>query len=692
MTQVIQNKHNLLSIGSTSIFNTVNHLANSQAFESWASYDNQSEYYFYSLQALKLLTKELTLTSFEYELGAMLMEENSLVLTRNGSTSKKHYIEKETSLSSVQFNEIMSYFKVNQHPMVIPTYKKDLLNEIYYIIKKSYLNQDVICIVKIPVTTLFGYNNSDEFIIYDSQKVIAKQSMTVNFETKYPEILKSLQENMNSEQNNFDLSNQKVFFSSKNIYGLGLNIAYIYDTPAVTTYGIIIFILLSSLLLLALALLLSKYIVKKLYSPLSEVMSNISLGDNNATIDEFRILKENTENINSLTLKLEDALQTNETLISQRFYRDAIMGSNISNSSYENIIIQNEDSPFCVILIDFQHIANSETSNTLFLYKNHILSDAQKEDKFKYVNINYFSSALVMYTDSVEFAKQSILQLINNIESDIQPKIAISNIAVGTNNIHSCFEQAVKILEYKYLYGNNNLITTISQVEQLDGKNYYYPLSVENKLIHNMVNGSNQSENIYRELIKENIENRNLTPGSLKNFIYSLTSTLSRAIQELKLDYSDVFEDNIDIDFLHNNWNNANVISLIGNAINKITTIVINRNTNIDDELLSKMLNYIYENYSDNIMLNDMADKFNISSKYCSLLFKKLSDDTFKNFLNSYRMKKAKELIAETPNIKINDLSAIVGFNSANSFIRVFNKYVGMSPKQYADSINRDDF
>ncbi|MEG7531218.1 MAG: helix-turn-helix transcriptional regulator, partial [Hungatella sp.] len=81
------------------------------------------------------------------------------------------------------------------------------------------------------------------------------------------------------------------------------------------------------------------------------------------------------------------------------------------------------------------------------------------------------------------------------------------------------------------------------------------------------------------------------------------------------------------------------------------------------------------------------ADELGISGKYCSNLFKKLSDDNFKNFLNSYRIDKAKELIEKNPKIKITDLSLLVGFNSSNTFIRVFGKYTGMTPKAYANML-----
>ena len=99
------------------------------------------------------------------------------------------------------------------------------------------------------------------------------------------------------------------------------------------------------------------------------------------------------------------------------------------------------------------------------------------------------------------------------------------------------------------------------------------------------------------------------------------------------------------------------------------------------------MNDYIYGNFQRDISLQDLSDEFNITPKYCSKLFARLNNDTFKNYLNTVRIEKAREMLSENPLIKIVELAGKVGFNSATSFIRVFNKYAGVSPKAYAERV-----
>lgn len=55
--------------------------------------------------------------------------------------------------------------------------------------------------------------------------------------------------------------------------------------------------------------------------------------------------------------------------------------------------------------------------------------------------------------------------------------------------------------------------------------------------------------------------------------------------------------------------------------------------------------------------------------------------------MNRYRIEQAKKLIQERPSLKTKDLSTMTGFNSSNTFIRVFGKYTGTTPQKYAEHI-----
>lgn len=97
---------------------------------------------------------------------------------------------------------------------------------------------------------------------------------------------------------------------------------------------------------------------------------------------------------------------------------------------------------------------------------------------------------------------------------------------------------------------------------------------------------------------------------------------------------------------------------------------------------IERIINYINENYSENISLNSLADKFSISKNYLSKLFKSKTGFGINEYLNIIRVKKAVHLIIST-NYPMSKVSSLCGFNDSNYFSTVFKKSHGISPIKY---------
>lgn len=93
---------------------------------------------------------------------------------------------------------------------------------------------------------------------------------------------------------------------------------------------------------------------------------------------------------------------------------------------------------------------------------------------------------------------------------------------------------------------------------------------------------------------------------------------------------------------------------------------------------------YIEENYKENLSLDGISEIFGISSKYLSRLFKQKAGVNLTEYVNAVRVSRAKELLMNTHN-KIGEIYSMVGFDSRATFLRVFKKLEGYSPKEYRE-------
>ncbi len=108
----------------------------------------------------------------------------------------------------------------------------------------------------------------------------------------------------------------------------------------------------------------------------------------------------------------------------------------------------------------------------------------------------------------------------------------------------------------------------------------------------------------------------------------------------------------------------------------------INSFKHIDNVNMVKTFEYVYENFTNTIYLEDVANVINMNPASFSRFFKRVNRKTFSKFLNEVRIGFACKLMME----KSKDITSICfesGFNNISNFNRQFKNIKGMSPSEY---------
>lgn len=95
-----------------------------------------------------------------------------------------------------------------------------------------------------------------------------------------------------------------------------------------------------------------------------------------------------------------------------------------------------------------------------------------------------------------------------------------------------------------------------------------------------------------------------------------------------------------------------------------------------------KVLEYCAEHFSEPVTLKTVADALFISQSYVSKIFSDKLRCSFREYINSLRIERAKTLLREG-NRQITDVMFACGFSNQSSFNRVFRKLCGVCPKEY---------
>lgn len=677
------------------ISNTMTDIVNDSLIKEWSTSYQKDNFYFLSSQVQRALTKYCSTSETRFQTYLLIDNTNTTndeiapsdVLSPKGSFSVSDFL-KSKDLTPKDLSKIREYFSTHMFPYVLPHYnEKGQLDFLYYWIKGYQHPQTCIYMAEIPVNSIVNNTENQKFWIANDDGLFLP--CTTDKETT--KLLKTLQQYINPNKSIIKTSD--YYIASSHLPSMNWSIYYLYDHNSLGILNIFFFLVFVVLIYILLSTLFF-YIAKLLYQPIYETLKP-TLKEENEHFDEFKILDENLNRLQTLNKNLLETQKTTDRLMVQQYYQNLLTDCNGYLAEIKKPYFS-ETANFCVGLLclhpEQEDALDTALLGQLELYKNILFQECIKQKNCFMVKLSMYRCGLIIQADNLDQAKKLLNQIfshsegLNKTEKSWEEQIILSPVKKGLENINSSYRETLKIAEYLSMLPHDKIITYDS-IASVDCTTYSYPLSTENKLISEVIDGQEKALDLFDELIRENLTKKRLSMEVLQNFVYTLIGTVNRIFQELKSSPEDFIGRPINYEYWYTHWGDSVTITAIKAVLSDVIAAKKQRSQTQDELLLTQMLDYIHENFKDNIMLNDLADQFNISPKYCGILFKQLSDNNFKDYLNRYRIEQAKKFIQERPSLKTKDLSVMTGFNSSNTFIRVFGKYTGTTPQRYAEQI-----
>lgn len=109
------------------------------------------------------------------------------------------------------------------------------------------------------------------------------------------------------------------------------------------------------------------------------------------------------------------------------------------------------------------------------------------------------------------------------------------------------------------------------------------------------------------------------------------------------------------------------------------------------NDYVSFALKYIQKNYASKIVIKDIADCLNISTRYLSKIFHNHMNMTILSYINVYRINRAVDLMANT-NFTMTEIADKIGMNDSQHFSKLFKSTIGSSPLQYRKILLKEDY
>lgn len=270
---------------------------------------------------------------------------------------------------------------------------------------------------------------------------------------------------------------------------------------------------------------------------------------------------------------------------------------------------------------------------------------------------------------------------------DMNPAIDLIGLgrSVGRpEEICRSYDDALRILDRKFFYQENEKVVSYSSAWEAGACPTRFKTlnfdSYAEKLCRYLVSGELKKIEETFDLLKTDFLNRKIQPGMVKGLLSSLYIQAQQKAQgaypeiELKM-----LSDAEIINQIYSKSCLSDAVSYLKSAFVWIAESIENAD---EHGIISKVLRYIDKNSSDDLKLESLADLFNYNSAYLGKLFTKSTGCHFNLYLDKTRIGNAKNLLKRA-DLKVYQISEMVGYKNLDYFYKKFKKYVGESPREY---------
>ncbi|SDY92313.1 two-component system, response regulator YesN [Evansella caseinilytica] len=114
-----------------------------------------------------------------------------------------------------------------------------------------------------------------------------------------------------------------------------------------------------------------------------------------------------------------------------------------------------------------------------------------------------------------------------------------------------------------------------------------------------------------------------------------------------------------------------------------------NDDRNRATKIIDGICHYIEDHLNEDLSLVRLAEMHFFNPSYLSYFFKQERGINLSEYIDNCRLRKAKQLLRDS-DLKVREVSALVGYHAAHSFTRFFKKMTGVTPKEYRENLQKE--
>jgi AraC-like DNA-binding protein len=249
----------------------------------------------------------------------------------------------------------------------------------------------------------------------------------------------------------------------------------------------------------------------------------------------------------------------------------------------------------------------------------------------------------------------------------------------GVEQIHTSYSEARSSLDRVAAEQPNNVLL---YTEASPHHEYFLPEQDSNRWYDSLLRGRyDQASTHLAEIITAN-KSAGITDEAMKKLIFRIYMLVQQVLQVRHLSERNLMGSrHVSISLQYNNQTPEQIYTYLLELVEALANAPV-------PQALSKIgkddiEEYLEENFSRDISLDDLAERYCTTPVYVSKCFKKMFGIPLTSYLAEKRIAFASYLLVETPTLSIEEIAGICGYPNRIHFTRVFRQRRGVPPSEF---------
>jgi two-component system, response regulator YesN len=456
--------------------------------------------------------------------------------------------------------------------------------------------------------------------------------------------------------------------------------------------------------MLILGILITYALVRKNYKPLRLLKQTAHVTEKGK--DDFDVLSHKLSELMTSEEKMYEAVGRLNEIADAQLLHSLLIGdfNSLGKSQIEQFYSSFTGNLFVVALIHLDDCAKNKQilqdmkgTDALSVLLNKLMADVCRgacefvirQDGEPYAAVFCFADG-VNPNEAQVTARDNVTKLLQRLTQHLSltASVCMGDARPGIGGIHASCTNAIRAQEYAaFIAETDNCVVMFD--ESMFSTNVawreYDIVDAERRFASLMLEGNYSSgEQVLHEILAYYSCKDGMSLYVMRCRMFGVMNMMLNVLHEAEPDIDALFyEETSPVEQLLSARTMKELEEAVFHIINHLIGHQECKTTDIKGKLI-QVEQYVAAHYFEwGMSVQQIADNFGLSLPYLSRMFKKEMGVGLLDYINHYRVHKAMEIIGADESMTLSEVAEAVGYNSSQTFIRIFKRYEGITPGTY---------